>query len=157
MVQAVQEALLKFNMHPAHLEIEITESAMMLDEVKTLRALEELRSIGVRISLDDFGTGFSSLSYVHRFPVDVLKIDRSFVVNIENDEGSRAIAMAVIALGHQLGLKVVGEGVENQYQERFLLDNGCDEMQGYLYSRPLPAAGILDVLLRDNTAQRSAR
>jgi diguanylate cyclase (GGDEF)-like protein len=156
-VQAVQEALMNFNMHPAHLEIEITESAMMLDEVKTLRALEELRAIGVKISLDDFGTGFSSLSYVHRFPVDVLKIDRSFVVNIENDEGSRAIAMAVIALGHQLGLKVVGEGVENQYQERFLLDNGCDEMQGYLYSKPLPAAGILDVLLRDNTARQNAR
>ncbi|HEY6130447.1 MAG TPA: EAL domain-containing protein [Halioglobus sp.] len=145
-VEVVQQALLEFNMEPGHLEIEITESAMMLDETKTLRALEQLRHLGVKISLDDFGTGYSSLSYVHRFPVDVLKIDRSFVVNIENDQGSRAIAMAVIALAHQMGLKVVGEGVENAQQEHFLLENGCDELQGYLYSKPRPAGEILTLL-----------
>lgn len=150
-LRMVEEALEKFSMDPAHLEIEITESAMMLDEVKTFRALQQLRILGVKISLDDFGTGYSSLSYVHRFPVDVLKIDRSFVLNVEHDEGSRAIAMAVIALAHQLGLKVVGEGVENHYQQRFLLENGCDEMQGYLFSKPLPADEILDVLSRNSS------
>jgi EAL domain-containing protein (putative c-di-GMP-specific phosphodiesterase class I) len=154
-VEVVQEALHRFNMAPGQLEIEITESAMMLDERKTFRALEQLKRLGVGIALDDFGTGYSSLSYVHRFPVDVLKIDRSFVVNIENDEGSRAIAMAVIALAHQLKLRVVGEGVENVQQESFLLDNGCDEMQGYLYSKPLPAGAILSILSRRSQDSKS--
>lgn len=145
-VQVVEEALERYGMEPGSLEIEITEGAMMIDEERTLAALEALKSLGVKISLDDFGTGFSSLSYVHRFPVDTLKIDRSFVTDVEQNQGSRAIAMAVIALAHQLGLKVVGEGVESSTQERFLLENGCDEMQGYLYSKPLPAREIELVL-----------
>jgi EAL domain-containing protein (putative c-di-GMP-specific phosphodiesterase class I) len=146
-VQIVEEALLHFNVEPGNFEIEITEGVMMVDEDKTLEALEKLESLGVKISLDDFGTGFSSLSHVHRFPVDTLKIDRSFVTDIENNQGSRAIAVAVIALAHQLGMKVIGEGVENASQERILLENGCDEMQGYLYSKPLPAKEIVQVLI----------
>jgi diguanylate cyclase (GGDEF)-like protein len=146
-VHIVKDALHQFNMDPGSLEIEITEGAMMVDEDRTLGTLMELKRLGVKISLDDFGTGYSSLSYVHRFPVDTLKIDRSFVMDVEINQGSRAIAMAVIALAHQLELKVVGEGVENSSQENFLLENGCDEMQGYLYCKPLPAKEVEHVLL----------
>ena len=146
-VEVVDAALLRFDMRPGSLELEITEGAMMVDEDRTLEALQVLELMGVRISLDDFGTGYSSLSYVHRFPVDTLKVDRSFVMDVEHNQGSRAIATAVIALGSQLGLKVVGEGVENLAQEQFLLEHGCDEMQGYRFSRPLPANEIMPILL----------
>jgi len=145
-VEVVDDALLKFDIAPGSLEIEITEGAMMIDEDRTLEALQVLEVMGVSISLDDFGTGYSSLSYVHRFPVDTLKVDRSFVMDVEHNPGSRAIATAVIALANQLGLKVVGEGVENLEQEEFLIAHGCDEMQGYLYSRPLPASEITPIL-----------
>jgi diguanylate cyclase (GGDEF)-like protein len=145
-VDVVRKSLNEFDMQPNCLEIEITEGAMMVDEEKTLRALQELKLLGVKVALDDFGTGYSSLSYVHRFPVDALKIDRSFVTDVESDRGAKAISMAVIALAHQLGLKVVGEGVENRAQEEFLRDNGCDELQGYLYSKPLPAEEIVSLL-----------
>jgi EAL domain-containing protein (putative c-di-GMP-specific phosphodiesterase class I) len=147
-VEVVQDALQEYDVDPCSLVIEITEGVMMIDEEKTLLALEELKKLGVGIALDDFGTGYSSLSYVHRFPVDILKIDRSFVADVETEEGSRAIATAVIALGHQLGLKIVGEGVENKLQERFLMENGCEEVQGYLYSKPLPAVEIGKLLPR---------
>lgn len=145
-VETVRASLRSTNMDPRSLEIEITEGAMMVDEEKTLHALEELREMGVSIALDDFGTGYSSLSYVQRFPVDRVKIDRSFVSEVRKDEGARAIAMAVIALAHQLDMKVVGEGVESVLQERFLIDNSCDELQGYLYSKPLPADEITALL-----------
>jgi len=104
--------------------------------------------MGVSISLDDFGTGFSSLSYVNRFPIDTLKVDRSFISCVEYEKGSRAIATAVIALAHQLNLKVVGEGVENSAQEKFLFDNGCHEMQGYFYSKPLSPGELSSILVR---------
>jgi EAL domain-containing protein (putative c-di-GMP-specific phosphodiesterase class I) len=146
-VEIVDDTLLKFAIEPGSLEIEITEGAMMIDEARTLEALQVLEVMGVRIALDDFGTGYSSLSYLHRFPVDTLKVDRSFVMDVEHNQESRAIATAVIALAKELGLKVVGEGVENPEQERFLLRYGCDEMQGYLFSRPLPASEITPILL----------
>lgn len=145
-VETIEESLWRSRIDPACLEIEITEGAMMVDEHKALEAMEELRRLGVNIALDDFGTGFSSLSYVHRFPVDRLKIDRSFVSNVQRDQGARAITTAVIALAHQLDLKVVGEGVETVSQEQFLRDHGCDEMQGYLYSKPVPADEVQHLL-----------
>jgi diguanylate cyclase (GGDEF)-like protein len=147
-VEVVDESLRKFDMEPGTLEIEITEGAMMIDPERTLEALQVLKVMGVKISLDDFGTGYSSLSYVHRFPVDTLKIDRSFVMDVEENPGSRIIATAVITLASQLGLKVVGEGVEDPFQENFLVENGCDEMQGFLFSRPLPPSEITPILQR---------
>ena len=129
-------------MDPRCLEIEITESAMMVDEDEASHCLEVLHEMGVRIALDDFGTGYSSLSYVRRFPVNSLKIDRSFVSGIETDPESQAISTAIIAMGHQLGLKVVAEGVETELQRTFLREQGCDELQGFLISRPLSVKDI---------------
>ena len=146
--ESVAASLKTHNLEAKHLEIEITEGAMMADETQTLATLEKLRKMGVSISLDDFGTGFSSLSYVNRFPIDTLKVDRSFISCVEYEKGSRAIATAVIALAHQLNLKVVGEGVENSAQEKFLFDNGCHEMQGYFYSKPLSPAELSSILVR---------
>jgi EAL domain-containing protein (putative c-di-GMP-specific phosphodiesterase class I) len=151
-VEVVDDALQRFGMDPTSLEIEITEGAMMVDEERTLEALQVLDVMGVSISLDDFGTGYSSLSYVHRFPVDTLKVDRSFIRDVNENTGSRAIATAVITLANQLGLKVVGEGVETPAQESFLLEHDCDEMQGYLYSRPLPASELFLLLKRRTPA-----
>lgn len=146
--ELVAASLKMHSVEARHLEIEITEGAMMFDESRTLLALEELRAMGVSISLDDFGTGFSSLSYVNRFPIDTLKVDRSFISCVEYEKGSRAIATAVIALAHQLNLKVIGEGVENNAQEKFLFDNNCHEMQGYFYSKPLSPEEISSILVR---------
>lgn len=146
--ELVAASLKMHSVEARHLEIEITEGAMMFDESRTLLALEELRAMGVSISLDDFGTGFSSLSYVNRFPIDTLKVDRSFISCVEYEKGSRAIATAVIALAHQLNLKVIGEGVENSAQEKFLFDNNCHEMQGYFYSKPLSPEELSSILVR---------
>ncbi|NQX88142.1 MAG: EAL domain-containing protein [Halioglobus sp.] len=152
-VETVDDALRKFDMGIGTLEIEITEGAMMIDEDRTLEALEVLKVMGVKIALDDFGTGYSSLSYVHRYPVDALKVDRSFVTDIGEDPGSRAIATSVIALAKELGLNVVGEGVETTVQERFLLEHGCDELQGFLYSKPLPASEMTKILQRGEASR----
>jgi diguanylate cyclase (GGDEF)-like protein len=122
---------------PKQVEIEITENAMMDDEEEASRALGELKGLGVQVALDDFGTGYSSLSYVKRFPVDVVKIDRSFVGGLADDPEARAIATAIIAMAHQLHLRVVAEGVESEAQERFLASHGCDELQGFRLGRPV--------------------
>jgi diguanylate cyclase (GGDEF)-like protein len=142
----VLEALRESGVDPRSLELEITENAMMTDEEEASRCLSELKQLGVRIALDDFGTGYSSLSYVKRFPVDSLKIDRSFVGDLENDPEAQAIPMAIIAMAHQLQLRVVAEGVETSAQEHFLETRGCDELQGYLFSRPVDADQILTLL-----------
>jgi diguanylate cyclase (GGDEF)-like protein len=139
---AVDGAIRATGMDPHCLEIEITESAMMVDEVEASHCLETLHELGIRIALDDFGTGYSSLSYVKRFPVDSLKIDRSFVSAVESDSETQAISTAIIAMGHQLGLKVVAEGVETEAQQAFLCEQGCDELQGFLISRPLDVKDI---------------
>lgn len=103
------------------------------------QVIGELRNRGIRISLDDFGTGFSSLGYLNRFSIDEIKIDRSFVVNLENDAKKRALVQAIITLGKALGLKVVAEGVETQTQADLLEQMGCDLFQGFLFARPMPA------------------
>jgi EAL domain-containing protein (putative c-di-GMP-specific phosphodiesterase class I) len=135
-VQTVAEVLRDTGLEARYLELELTESMVMHDAPQLLAMLDELKNLGVQISVDDFGTGYSSLSYLKRFPVDRLKIDRSFVEHIARDADDAVIVRAIIALGHNLGLKVVAEGVESDEQLRFLRMNLCDEAQGYLLGRP---------------------
>ena len=129
--------------HDAHaaagLELEITESMVMGDVDHSTRSLCALRQMGITIAIDDFGTGFSSLSYLARLPVDTLKIDRSFILAMNTGPQGRALVSTIINLGHSLGLKVVAEGVETADHSRLLARLGCDEIQGYLLSKPLPA------------------
>jgi diguanylate cyclase (GGDEF)-like protein len=131
---------LRLNGVAAHcLELEVTESAVMQDPERTVATLRELKQIDVRLSLDDFGTGYSSLNYLKRFPIDTLKIDQSFVRDITTNPDDAAIAVAVISLAHSLKRRVVAEGVETEAQLNYLRRQGCDEMQGYYFSRPVPA------------------
>ena len=137
-VDLVAEVLRESGLAPHYLELEITETVVMRDVDKSLVTLKKLKELGVKISIDDFGTGYSSLNYLKRFPVDTLKIDRSFVSDIATDQDDAAIVKAVISLAHILNLRVVAEGVEAEEQHRFLLENGCDEVQGYHFGKPIP-------------------
>ncbi|WP_018259741.1 bifunctional diguanylate cyclase/phosphodiesterase [Methylobacterium sp. WSM2598] len=137
----------------SRLEIEITEGTLMQDEHRTLAVLTELRCLGIRISMDDFGTGYSSLSYLRRFPFDKIKIDQSFVRQTPQDRDSVAIVRAIAMLGRSLGIKTTAEGVETDQQSVFIAGEGCDQLQGYLYSRPVPAESIAELF----RAPRAAR
>ncbi len=138
----VRQALDDSGLAPEYLEVEITESLLAQDLEYTLDALNHINTLGVQIAVDDFGTGYSSLAYLKRFPLHKLKLDQSFVRDLEQDADDRAIASGVVNLGHSLGLEVIAEGVETQAQLDILRALGCDEVQGYLYSRPLPAADL---------------
>jgi EAL domain-containing protein (putative c-di-GMP-specific phosphodiesterase class I) len=120
------------------LELELTESMIMHDAPETVSRLGEIAALGIRLTIDDFGSGYSSLSYLRRFPITALKIDQSFIRDVTRDPNDAAIAQAIVALAGSLRLKVVAEGVETQEQLAFLKSCGCDEVQGYLFSRPLP-------------------
>ncbi len=146
LVQVVREVLAETGVPARLLELEITESTAMQWPEASIRTLFELKRIGIRISLDDFGTGHSSLAYLKRFPIDTLKIDQSFVRDITRDPDTAAIVTAIIAMGHSLRLKVIAEGVEFTDQQTFLKRWNCDQMQGYLISAPMPA-GEITVLL----------
>ena len=139
LVEAVIQALRESDLEPRYLELEITESLLMQTGAATVDVLDSLRQLGIRISIDDFGTGYSSLNYLKHLPVDILKIDRSFIIDIPADASDVAITKAIISLSHHLELKVIAEGVETQEQARFLNENGCDEGQGIYFSKPLPA------------------
>lgn len=145
-VEVVERILDETGLQAQYLELEITESVMTTDVEKSFALLTRLRALGVKISLDDFGTGYSSLSYLKRFPVDTLKIDQSFVRDIATDQDSAAIVKAIISLGRNLNLTVLAEGIESAEQFRFLLENGCDEGQGYLMSKPIPNKNFVDLL-----------
>jgi diguanylate cyclase (GGDEF)-like protein/PAS domain S-box-containing protein len=134
-----------------YLEIELTESAIMRNGEDTVTTLSELAALGISIAIDDFGTGYSSLSYLKRFPVDRLKIDRSFVADIGSPGGNETITSAIIALAHSLELRVIAEGVETAAQLDFLIARDCDEMQGFFFSQPLPASEIPALLLNSRT------
>jgi diguanylate cyclase (GGDEF)-like protein/PAS domain S-box-containing protein len=136
--QLIGSILLETGLPATSLEIELTESLMMENVEAAIATMRELKAMGVQLSIDDFGTGYSSLSYLKRFPVDVLKIDQSFVRDIEHDANSTSMVAAIISLSHDLGLRVIAEGVETQAQLDFLRGRGCDEVQGYLFTRPAP-------------------
>jgi diguanylate cyclase (GGDEF)-like protein/PAS domain S-box-containing protein len=138
LVQMVRQILMEEKMPPEHLEIEITETTAMQDVQVAGEILAALDALGVRLAIDDFGTGYSSLAYLKRFPLDVLKIDKAFVQDIQHDSNVQAIAEASITLGHKLGLEVVAEGVETLEQLQFLRHHDCDMIQGYYLSRPMP-------------------
>jgi diguanylate cyclase (GGDEF)-like protein/PAS domain S-box-containing protein len=127
------------DMDPKFLELEITESMMMYNPEKTIQILSNLRDMGIRIAIDDFGIGFSSLSHLKQFPIDIIKIDRSFIQDIPGDEADEAITAAIIAMGKSMKITVVAEGVENSKQLEFLSNLDCEEIQGYFFSKPLPA------------------
>lgn len=141
-VERIERVLGEFELPPELLELELTESMVMHDPERAVTALRRLRDMGVRVSIDDFGTGYSSLSYLKRFEIDKLKIDRSFVSDIPHDANDMAIAGAVIALGKSLKLRVVAEGVETLGQLDFLRGQGCHDIQGFYFSRPVDAAAI---------------
>jgi EAL domain-containing protein (putative c-di-GMP-specific phosphodiesterase class I) len=136
---------------PARIELEITESHLMSNADAAQVQLNNLRVLGFRLSIDDFGTGYSSLSYLKRFPIDKLKIDHSFVHDMFDDPTDFAIIRAIVALGHTLGLRVVAEGVEKIEEARELALMGCDELQGYLFARPLTVDGLARWLLDPDT------
>ena len=142
----LQQQVKRSPLIPGALELEITERAIMDDVSRTTEALAALKSLGVKLSVDDFGTGYSSLAYLRRFPIDVLKIDRSFIKDLEHDNEAQVIAKTIIALGHALSLQVVAEGVEKPEQFAILQEQGCDQVQGYWLSRPLSAQDFLSVL-----------
>lgn len=141
-VLGVERILRAHRMDGSQLELEMTESLLMLQVDENVKVLRRLGDLGVQISLDDFGTGYSSLAYLKKFPIDALKIDRTFVRDIVEDPDDSAITAAVVSIGHHMQLRVVAEGVETPEQLAILRTMGCDEYQGYLFSRPLPAAGF---------------
>jgi diguanylate cyclase (GGDEF)-like protein len=132
--------------NPHLLELEVTESAFMEDIQQTVRTLKELHALGVELAIDDFGTGYSSLSYLRQFPIDRLKIDQSFIRNALNNPDDAAIARTIIGLGRSLNLKIIAEGVETKEHETFLINEGCDEVQGYRYSRPIPDYQMMEFI-----------
>lgn len=146
LVSRVMHALQESGLAPMYLELELTESLIMQDLQQAITKMKELQAMGIRLSIDDFGTGYSSLAALKSFPIARLKIDQSFVRDLPDNENDKAIATAVISLGHTLNLNVIAEGVETEQQQAFLRENGCDEMQGYLFSKPVSAQAIEQLL-----------
>jgi diguanylate cyclase (GGDEF)-like protein len=150
----IRTALATTGVAPDLLEVELTESVLMRDAAEITGAIAALKACGVRLAIDDFGTGYSSLGYLRRFPVDALKIDRTFIADIPESREDAAIAQAIIRLGHTLHFKVIAEGVETEAQRSFLALHGCDEIQGYFVCTPVPAAQITDILTGKQVLQR---
>jgi diguanylate cyclase len=142
----VRLALEDHGLQPGYLELELTESAVMRNPDASAETLKALSAMGVHISIDDFGTGYSSLSYLRRFPLDKLKIDRSFIRDLLSNSDDAAIVTAIISLAHSLRLRVVAEGVETEEQLERLRELGCDLYQGFLCSPALPAARFIELL-----------
>jgi EAL domain-containing protein (putative c-di-GMP-specific phosphodiesterase class I) len=149
--KAVQGAIETAGVAPERITLEITESALMQEPDAAIATLRDLKALGVSLCVDDFGTGYSSLSYLKRLPIDALKVDRAFVSGVDVDIEDRAIAEAVVALAHTLGLGAVAEGVENDRQLRQLRLLGCDGAQGFLFSRPVPGDELAELLRRRPT------
>ena len=156
LVKQVEEALRNSGLDPGDLDFEITETIAMHNAEESVGVMRQLKSLGIGLSLDDFGTGYSSLSYLKRFPIDVLKIDKSFVRDIPEDANDLAIVSAIIAMSHALGLKVIAEGVETDAQWHFLRDCGTQYAQGYYFGRPLPASDFEALLAQEQNQGISA-
>ena len=148
LVNDIMKLLGSANVDPSCLELEITETTVMHNGERAVALLGELREMGIRIAVDDFGTGYSSLAYLKRFPINTVKIDRSFVSDVPHDAGATAITQAILALARSLGLNVTAEGVETAEQVSFLREHGCNELQGYYFSRPLPVTEATAFLRR---------
>ncbi len=146
LLQDIDEALAASGMSAVLLQLEVTESMVMRNVSRAVRVLDAIQSRGIRIAIDDFGTGHSSMSLMKQFPIDTIKIDRSFVRDLADDPEDQAIAQAIISMGKALGMTVVAEGVETVEQQDFLRDHGCDEMQGFIVSRPVPARELAELL-----------
>jgi len=146
-MRIVEQAIIE-GLAPAGIDLEITESLIMEDIQATILKLKEVRGLGVGVAIDDFGTGYSSLAYLARLPVETLKIDRSFVITMTEDPTSTTLVQTIISLAHSLRLKVVAEGVETEEQANMLRLLGCDQMQGYLFSKPLPKDALVALLKR---------
>ncbi len=151
LVATVSRALERSGLEPQHLELEITESMVMDDVEQAIRTLEELNRLGVHLAIDDFGTGYSSLSYLKRFPINRLKIDRSFVRDVVESSNDAAIATSVMALAHSMNLQVVAEGIETKAQLEWLRERGCETGQGFYLGRPLPAGQFATLLMNSPT------
>ena len=147
--ETVVSALKESGLPPTRLELEITESLLLAESEPTLQTLHKLRALGVRISMDDFGTGYSSLSYLRSFPFDKIKIDRSFIRDLESRGDSLAIIKAVIGLGHSLGMSTTAEGIETEEQLAAVREQGCNEVQGFLFSPPIDASAVIDLLKKE--------
>jgi len=152
LIKQVEDMLRATGFDPLDLDFEITETIAMHNAEESVGVMRQLKSMGLGLSLDDFGTGYSSLSYLKRFPIDVLKIDKSFVRDIPEDANDLAIVSAIIAMAHALGLKVIAEGVETDAQWHFLRDCGTQYAQGYYFGRPLPAADLEGRLAKETSA-----
>ena len=148
LVDRVARHLQTNELPPEVLTLEVTETEVMADLLQAQRILDELAALGIRIAIDDYGTGYSSLAYIHRLPVQKLKIDRSFVTNLPNEHSNRIIVQSSIAMAHSLGLSVVAEGAEDEVTCAILAAAGCDLIQGYYLSKPLAASDLKDWLLR---------
>ncbi|NWD81327.1 EAL domain-containing response regulator [Pseudomonas reactans] len=147
LIADIARILAQTGVAPHWLEVELTEGSLMENTQHTIASLQRLHAMGVKISIDDFGTGYSSLAYLRRFPIDTLKIDIAFIREVTSNPQDAAITRTIIELAHKLNLRVVAEGVETQAQLAFLKDAGCDQIQGYLFSRPLPVATLERLLL----------
>jgi EAL domain-containing protein (putative c-di-GMP-specific phosphodiesterase class I) len=150
LLKDIKAALVDSGMAPNLLELEITESMMMHNPARLIGVLADIKELGVRLAIDDFGTGYSSLSQIKHFPIDTLKVDRSFIRNLPQDPEDKAITEAIIAMGKTLSLTVVAEGVETQEQEDFLREHICDEMQGFYFSKPIAPDQFADLLRKHN-------
>jgi len=152
----VQRILSETGLAASHLELEITETLLMQDTVRTVMVLEELKKLGVRLALDDFGTGYSSLSFLKRFPIDTLKIDHSFVRDLATDKDDASIVSAVVDMGSNLNMRVVAEGVETLEQYAFLKRHHCPEAQGFYFSKPAHPTTIARLLAVPMPVRRRA-
>lgn len=155
LIADIAASLAKTGVAAHWLEVELTESSLMENTQHTIASLQRLRAMGVKISIDDFGTGYSSLAYLRRFPIDTLKIDIAFIREVTSNPQDAAITRTIIELAHSLELRVVAEGVESQAQLAFLKAAGCDQIQGYLFSRPLPMQELERLLLEKRSLERS--
>lgn len=143
LAKRIEQLLKTYGLKAGDLQLEITENFIMSQAEEALVVLHQLKKLGVQLAIDDFGTGYSSLSYLKRLPLDILKIDKSFIRGLPDDPHDAAIARAIIALGRSMQLTIIAEGVENQAQQRFLAAEGCEQIQGYIVSLPLPPENSL--------------